>query len=231
MEKKYKFLFAVLEELQNSGVLESLILVGSWCLYFYRILFHENPEIPLIRTTDIDFLIPNPPKIQKKADVPQILSRLGFDCDFDYQTGLVKYVHPDIEIQFLTPLIGREKDGPHEIKSLNLNAEGLRYMNILQDFKFRMEYDDIHIWLPEPEVFVLHKILISQKRRDPAKRDKDLMTAKNIGEVCLKDKNRRDRLKSIYESMPPRWKNKILTVIKHFSADIYSFLHEDDTNI
>jgi len=59
------------------------------------------PEVPLIRTTDIDFLIPNPPKANKNINVANILNGLGFDNDFDYGTGLVKYVHPDLEIQFL----------------------------------------------------------------------------------------------------------------------------------
>ncbi len=60
MEEKYKLLLSVLRELSKAEVLNDLILAGSWCQFYYRILFDEAPEIPLIRTTDIDFLIPNP---------------------------------------------------------------------------------------------------------------------------------------------------------------------------
>ncbi|MGE0084496.1 MAG: hypothetical protein AB7S75_08740, partial [Desulfococcaceae bacterium] len=130
--------------------MDKLILGGSWCQYFYRILFDEAPEIPLIRTTDIDFIVPNPPKISNSVDMSGILNNLGFDNDFDYHTGLVKYVHPDLEIQFLTPALGRGKETPYEIKKLNINAEGLRYLTLLQDFKFQMTYGDVTIWLPEP---------------------------------------------------------------------------------
>lgn len=134
MEEKYKLLSMVLNKLQEAGALEKLVLAGSWCQYYYRILFNAPLEIPLIRTTDIDFLVPNPPKIIKAVDVTRLLNNLGFDNDFDYNTGLVKYVHPDLEIQFITPALGRGKDMPYEIKKYNINAEGLRYLSPLQDF-------------------------------------------------------------------------------------------------
>ena len=65
MGEQYKLLSSVLKELMNAGVLKELVLAGSWCQYYYRILFDEAPEIPLIRTTDIDFLVPNPQKIKR----------------------------------------------------------------------------------------------------------------------------------------------------------------------
>ncbi len=123
MEEKYELLKAVLEELSEKGVLNGLVLAGSWCQYYYRILFDNAPEVPLVRTTDIDFLVPNPASFKTRVDVTELLNNLGFDSDFDYNTGLVKYVYPDLEIQFLTPELGRAKDKPYEIKKLNINAE------------------------------------------------------------------------------------------------------------
>lgn len=86
VEENYKLLASVFRELQKAGVLQHIILAGSWCQYFYRIFFDNSPEVPLLRTTDIDFLIPNPPGISTGADVPFILSSLGFDSHFDYDT-------------------------------------------------------------------------------------------------------------------------------------------------
>ena len=88
MEEKYELLSAVLKELQNKGVLDGLVIAGSWCQYYYRILFDNAPEIPLLRTLDIDFLVPNPSKFKTNVDVSELLNRLGFDNDFDYNTGL-----------------------------------------------------------------------------------------------------------------------------------------------
>jgi hypothetical protein len=163
VEEKYKLLTAVLKELQAKEVLEGLVIVGSWCQYYYRVLFDNSPEIPLLRTLDIDFLVPNPSKFKTKVDVSQLLNQLGFDSDFDYNSGLVKYVHPDLEIQFLTPALGRAKDMPHEIRQLNINAESMTYMKMLQDHKINMTHDGVTIWLPEPEAYTLHKALISSK--------------------------------------------------------------------
>jgi len=77
MEENYKLLATVLKELQRAGALQHLILAGSWCQYFYRILFAGADEIPLLRTTDIDFLIPNPPKVKQPVDVSKILMNWG----------------------------------------------------------------------------------------------------------------------------------------------------------
>ena len=157
-------------------------------------------------------------------DVSELLHRLGFDSDFDYNTGLVKYVHPDLEIQFLTPALGRAKDTPYEIKQLNINAEGMTYMKMLQDYKFSMTHNGVTIWLPEPEAYTLHKVLISSKRKDPAKKEKDLMAAKNIGELCLEYETRRERLKTIYAYLPKKWQRTVCSVSKQLSPELLSFL-------
>jgi hypothetical protein len=99
MEENYELLAKVLNELQHQEVLSELVLVGSWCQYYYKILFNGAPEVPLVRTVDVDFLVPNPvPRFKKSVNAPSLLNSLGFDNDFDYGTGLVKYVHPDLEI-------------------------------------------------------------------------------------------------------------------------------------
>lgn len=157
----------------------------------------------------------------------QLLNRLGFDSDFDYSTGLLKYVHPDLEIQFLTPALGRAKDKPHEIKQLNINAESLAYMKMLQDYKFSMTHKGLTLWLPEPEAYTLHKILISIKRKDPAKKEKDLMSARSIGELCLDDETRKERLKTIYAHLPKKWQRAISGELKELSPAIFSFLAAD----
>jgi len=224
MEENYKLLSTVLKKLQNAGALQHLILAGSWCQYFYRILFAGAAEIPLLRTTDIDFLIPNPPGVKQPVDVSKILIELGFDEQLDYKTGLVKYVHPDLEIQFLTPERGRGQDTPYTIKNLHINAEGLRYLNLLQNHNFEMQHDGITIRIPEPEAFALQKILASQERKDPDKKEKDLLSAQAIGEFCLQDKKRRTRIKTLFMSLPQKWQKKILTALKYRSADLQNWL-------
>jgi hypothetical protein len=224
MEENYDLLAKVLAELQDHEVLSGLVLVGSWCQYYYRILFDHAPEVPLIRTMDVDFLVPNPARFKQKIDVTNLLNALGFDSDFDYSTGLVKYVHPNLEIQFLTPATGRAPDKPKEIKPLNINAEGLTYMKMLQDYKIPVTDKGLTVWVPEPAAFVLHKILISPKRKDPGKKEKDLMTAQSIGELCLDYDHHRHRLNEIFTALPKKWQRTILVILKPLSPGMFSFL-------
>ena len=227
MDENYKLLSDVLEELGRSGVLDELILVGSWCQYYYRILFDEAPEIPMIRTMDIDFLVPDPKRVKRSANVTKILNDLGFDTDFDYLTGLAKYVHPDLEIQFLT-VAGRENKTIREIKKLNVNAESLKSLSLLGKYSFDFTHGGLTIRLPEPESFALQKILAGRERKEEGKRDKDFMAAKNIGELCLRDKIRKKRMKSIFDDMPKKWRKRVLEVCENLSSDIHSFLTRDN---
>ena len=78
MTKQNNLFLATLDALHKSGVFEDIILIGSWCHHFYRVYFNNAPEIPVVRTVDIDFLIPNPAKIHKDMNIPEILRTLDF---------------------------------------------------------------------------------------------------------------------------------------------------------
>ena len=47
-------------------------------------------------------------------------------------------------------------------------------MGLLQDNSFTMKHEDITLRIPEPEAYVLQKILVSRKRTNKDKREKDL---------------------------------------------------------
>jgi len=73
-------------------------------------------------------------------------------------------------------------------------------------------------------VFALQKILIRQKRKNKDKSDKDLLVAKSIGELCLRDSKRRKRLKEIYQSFPNKWQKTILNTLENNSTEIFNYL-------
>lgn len=45
MQKRYVLLCKVLKHLQNAGILDEIILVGSWCMYFYKDYFTEEKSL------------------------------------------------------------------------------------------------------------------------------------------------------------------------------------------
>ncbi len=77
----------VLKKLHHAGVLDGIIIIGSWALYFYKFHFKEKGYSPDIRTRDIDFLIPLRTKFKQKIDIPAMLESLGFIINFRGEKG------------------------------------------------------------------------------------------------------------------------------------------------
>jgi len=72
-----------------------------------------------------------------------------------------------------------------------------------------MKHENITLWLPEPEAFFLQKILTSQKRKNEAKKTRDLSTGKIIGELCLYTEDHNSKMKTIFNSLPKMAKDYI----------------------
>lgn len=227
MEKRFELFHKTINKLGESGVLSDIILIGSWCLYFYRILFDDADTIPAIRTVDIDFLIPNPPKFKKEVNVPHLLEDLGFVEEFSQLSGNSKFIHPDLEVEFIIAEKGRGKDGPHSIKKINIRAQGLRYVNILQDHTITALINNCSIKIPEPAAFALHKLHMSSKRSKKEKKSKDLETAVGLGEYLITRTDQVLKMKEIYRSLPIKWRKEILAIAEENSDNIYKILLQE----
>ena len=112
MEKERDLFFAVLLSLNKAEILRDIILIGGWCPLVYKEYFGNPVEISAQRTADLDILVPNPPRIHKEIDVSLILNKLGFDRKVSPLDAYEKYVHPDLEVEFLTPERDRGRERP-----------------------------------------------------------------------------------------------------------------------
>lgn len=225
MKRKSNLFLNTLNVLEKAGVLEDIILIGSWCHYFYRVYFSNAQEIPLLRTLDIDFLIPNPPKIHKDVNIPEILETLDFVSSHDYLTGYTKYVHPELELEFLIADLGRGKGNkPYEIPKLHINAQGLRFLNLLQWYTIKIEYENVNVIVPEPAAYVLHKFIIQERRLNKEKQKRDLLSAKEIGEFLLQNKTQQKKITEIFNSLPAKWQKLVLRNLKDNSKLLYDFI-------
>ncbi|GAI80760.1 unnamed protein product, partial [marine sediment metagenome] len=193
--------------------------------YFYRIYFSNAQEITLLRTLDIDFLIPNPPKIHKDVNIPEILDTLDFIPSHDYLTGYTKYVHPELELEFLIAELGRGKGNkPYEIPKLHINAQGLRFLNLLQWYTIKIKYKNMNVIVPEPAAYVLHKFIIYERRLNKEKQKRDLLSAKGIGEFLLQNRTQQKKITEIFNSLPNKWQKLVLRNLKDNSKLLYEFL-------
>lgn len=214
----------VLSQLHETGILSDLILVGSWCLAVYRENFQQSPEIPLLRTLDVDFLIPNPSRINKPADVPEMLKHLGFDVEYSVLGGFSKFVHPELEIEFLTPELGKGRSTPYKVTALKVVAQGLRYVGLAEQYAVGMTYNGLPVRVPEPAAFTLLKLLTSRKRKDSTKSERDISTARQLTDFLLQRPAQIAKLSEIFGSMPKKWQAKILGTVSDSSPPLNQLL-------
>lgn len=221
MTEQTKLALDVLRTLQSVNALRDIVLIGSWCQVFYSRLF-DTDELSILRTSDIDLLIPQNLKTKNNVDIGKLFENLGFSLNCEL-SGLIKYDHEELEIQFLTNEKGPGKSPPiYEIKPYHINAEGLRYVDILFENTFDFDYDDLIVRLPTPEIFTLQKILISEERKKQGDREKDLKSASEIGDLCLNDPERIIIINELFTKMPSKWKKKISRIV--FKENVLSNL-------
>jgi len=60
---QYKLCIEVLRRLDTAGVLKHIVLIGSWCIPFYKEYFKGTEYYTSITTRDIDFFVPLPRKL------------------------------------------------------------------------------------------------------------------------------------------------------------------------
>ncbi len=190
----------------------------------YRENFQQSPEIPLLRTLDVDFLIPNPPRINRPADVAELLKHLGFDVEYSVLGGFSKFVHPELEIEFLTPDLGKGQSTPYKITALKVVAQGLRYVSLAEQYAVEMIYKGLPVHVPEPAAFTILKLLTSRKRKDLTKRERDISTAKQMAEFLLERPAQIAKLSDIFASMPKKWQTTTLRIVKDNSPALYELL-------
>lgn len=225
MEKKqYELCLEILRRFYKTGILDSLVLVGSWCALFYEDYFHSKKGFTTLRTRDIDFLVNAPNKIKEKVDIPLLLKDLGFVVSFQGDKGYIRLDHPDLIVEFLVPEKGRGSDKPHPLPMLGLNATPLRFLDFLAQHTIEVKIEDFSITLPHPIQFALHKLIIGQRRSKKDKSIKDRQSGIDILNALIQ-KGEANTVKKAFYSMPKKWQNKIKSSLeKTEEARILEFL-------
>lgn len=216
--------FEVLRRLDAAGVLKDLVLIGSWCGYFYRDYFKDPDYGAAIKTRDMDFLIVTPPRFTKEVDVKQLLKDLGFLPDV-VGRGLIRLSHPDLLIDFLVPEKGRGSDEPFPVKALGVNAQPIRFLNLLLGKKIRVRVGGIDVTMPHPIDFSLQKLIISNRRRTPEKKEKDRRQAVEALRAVVR-RGEEAEIRKSFDSQPPKWRKAVVDALASADADDLSSLLE-----
>lgn len=212
-DKQVNLLFKVLRILDKKGILTHLVIAGSWCIFFYRFYFHKKQPIASLRTRDVDFLIPEPKSLKADIDLPELFKPLGFVVDYRGQQGYIRLVHPELFIEFLVPEKGKGTDKVFPLPKLGLNAQALRFIDILYLNTVTLETRGIKIKLPHPACFVLHKIIIFTRRPEKEKREKEVEQIYRMLDF-LKKENKTNSLKRFFLKLHPKWRKRIIDNLK-----------------
>ena len=186
----------------------NLLLIGSYCLPAYRNAL--NMRLPTIKTQDIDFLVPRPYK-GKSVDVEAILSEIGFSLRFN-PDGSTYFTNGAFKIEFLTLEKGKSADKAISIKELGINAEPLRYLQMLFDDPVSIHTEGLTYYVPNPWIFAFHKMLVIKLRKEQSKKEKDILQIRAIlREIKTRQKDF-SKSREYLNTLPPRWQG----IIKKF---------------
>jgi len=131
--------------------------------------------------------------------------------------GWKKLVHPELIIEFLVPERGRDSDGLYSLTPLGMNAQPLRFMDILIKNTIRIKIENFYLQVPHPAAFALHKLIISQRRMLDDKKDKDITQALNVLNTLIK-KGEENSIRKIFNCLICKWQKKVLDALKDTEA-------------
>ena len=202
MRKEQETIFwRTIQVLKDLGILENIMIIGSWAEYLYPPFF-ETDFVPNLKTRDVDFFYRNINIPKEKIPLVQKLKEIGHV--YDEVDGISRFYNADLlELEFLTRILGAGIDSRVEIKPLGIKSEGLRVINILSDFACEVEKTDadgnvFRITVPEPAVYVIQKILTNPDRKPPEKKSKDIEAVKELLYHIRKSEYHTAKLKEVY---------------------------------
>lgn len=207
-KKKYDLCLEVLRRMKKEGILDKIMLVGSWCIVLYEDYFKGKSILPIIRTRDLEFLFPVPLDLDRKTDLYDLLKDLGFVLDYKGEQGYIIFQHPDLILEFLVPARGKEPDKPFPLDQLGINAQALRFMDALARNPIQILFNDVTVTLPHPVDFALHKLLIAGRRKERTKAEKDRAQAIALL-IALNDSGEIETIRTVYDAMPKSWRKTI----------------------
>lgn len=222
MIENEKQLKEVLDVLNKEGILTKSIIIGSWCLLFYKYIF-ENFE-PTLRTTDIDFYVPNPKSIKANDSVISSLKDINYDMVHDSCTNRTSFISPEgFEIEFLTKL-NRNQLPTIQLGNTGIHAESIPYVEIFAGSYIEVNYEGIIVKVASPASYVIQKLLINDDRKE--KKEKDIESIKHVLFYVNVSRKYLDELVELYNSLPPKWKKKIDLVAKNNDINLFQYVYK-----
>jgi hypothetical protein len=184
---------SLMNVLSSTAFFEDSVLIGSWVMPLYREFFDISY---VLHTMDVDFAVQLlRGKKSSKTDLHELIISQGF-TPFVTQTGVEKFSKEGFAIEFITHRKGSRDEESVFIKDWNISAVSLPFVDILINFSFIAECPEYKVRAPVPEAFFFHKLITAKRRREEAKRIKDLDQC-----AAIVPHLNQDRLRNVCESV------------------------------
>lgn len=203
----------VLDALDDAHVISSVILIGGWAQYLYRIYFNDPPELSALRTVDVDLLFSRPPKISSSIPLEPIFERIGLHRSFNLD-GSTKFVSREGEVEFLIPDRGKGDEHAYPIHRLGITAQSLRFLNMLTYDTIEVKFGAHNVYLPDPIRFCFNKLIVSERRISMVKQEKDLRTAIELAQLLHRLPEWRCKVSSRFNELPPKQKACVIRLLQ-----------------
>lgn len=116
-------------------------------------------------------------------------------------------------LEFLVPEKGPSRDKPYPLPQLSLNAQSLRFLDLLVQNTIQIIIENIPLNLPHPANFALHKLIISGRRREKEKSHKDIAEAVKILKTLI-DKGETAVINKVFDSISRKYQKKIIKLLE-----------------
>lgn len=196
----------IIEIFHKEELLPFVMLIGSWAEYIYKFHF-KSDFMPNLKTRDVDFLYLNLNRPNKKINISGALKEKGFTYTESPISGIGKFFKEDLlEIEFLIRVLGKG-EMTYKIPSINITTGGLRIVNMLADYPLKLDCNSYTITVPEPEAYILQKILTNPTRLPANKKEKDIMAIREL--LSQINKN---RVYEIFDKMTKKNQKTVISV-------------------
>jgi len=201
----------LLARLAEAGLWEAgAEVVGSWCFRIYQ-QFLGVSAFP-VRTDDLDILVPIPWR-GRPVDLANLLRQLGF-AERILPDEATVYHRPGLRVEFLAAERGRGAERAVAATGLGVRPQALRFMDmLLRDPVSIKIMAGVTVTVPAPAAFLLHKLLISERRTQGDKRAKDQAQAIAVARLVLTEASHRRSLEGVWSSLLPSWRGRVLKAI------------------
>ncbi len=130
-----------------------------------------------------------------------------------------------LRVDFLTPNEGADTDELQPLPAFRTDAQPLRFLDFLirePEPAVILHDAGVYVHVPSPERFAVHKLIISQLRRErAAKREKDIHQAEGLLEVLVQ--KRPWELRQVWEEAyerGERWRELLIRGLAHLESQI-----------